>query len=146
MFKRMITEQMIARSRASDDFKRDLRAFVRGGRAARIETSPFAPPVKVLRVLTQLLHTEPDLAVERVRVSGQSGCSDFVGTAIVEAHGARRVFDFTWCCRWRAIQEGWTDAFGMPDQIRAAHAFEWRCFERWTERAAGGVTTSAAIA
>ena len=33
--------------------------------------------------------------------------------------------------RWRAEQQGWVDAFGFPDQIRAADEFGWNCFHRW---------------
>ena len=44
-------------------------------------------------------------------------------------------FSFTWCCRWRAEQEGWKDYFGFPDQIRAAREFGWDCFQRWSESA-----------
>ena len=139
----MVTDQLLARSRASDAFKRDLRQFAAGRRAARIETARFAPPIKVLRVITQLLHAAPDLAIDRVSIRAESGCSDFVGTAIVEADGGVREFEFVWDCRWRAVQEGWTDAFGLPDQIRAAHVFEWRCFAHWSERGAAAETSAA---
>jgi hypothetical protein len=67
-----------------------------------------------------------------------SGCSDFRGTLTVEAEGATRTFVFAWCCQWRADREGWRDAFGFSDQIRAAREFDWRCFERWREVSAEG--------
>ena len=96
------------------------------------------PPVKVQRVVAQLLHAEPASPIERVEVAGQSGCSDFVGRISVWTTGSAepRVIDFTWCCAWRAQQEGWRDSFGFADQIRAARTFDWDCFERWSERAA----------
>jgi hypothetical protein len=90
--------------------------------------------VKVLRVLAQLFETAPELEVERVHVDAASGCADFRGVLTVEARSGTRAFDFVWDCHWRAVQEGWTDAFGLPDQIRAAREFGHRCFERWSGR------------
>ena len=92
------------------------------------------PRVKVPRVLAQLSDAHPDLAVRRVALEGTSGCADFVGTLRVTTDTAEHRFDFAWDCRWRAEQEGWTDPFGFPDQIRAAREFGWRCFVRWEER------------
>lgn len=123
----------LEQSRATDAFKADVRAFLVHQPAPRVATVRLAPRVKVARVLTQLLAAEPDLVVERVRVDAVSGCSDFRGTLTVEAEGEVRVFDFAWCCQWRADAEGWRDAFGFPDQIRAAREFDWRCFEAWRE-------------
>ena len=48
----------------------------------------YAPRVKVERVLTQLLHAHPELAVERVQVRGRSGCSDFTGEVAVDRRTA----------------------------------------------------------
>ena len=82
-----------------------------------------------------MLATEPDLPIEGVAVSGSSGCSDFVGTVQAKTtHSSTHVFDFGWCCRWRAEQEGWRDYFGFPDQIRAAQEFDWQCFHTWRKR------------
>ena len=113
------------------DFKREVLDFVRGGSAERIELEGYAPRVKVERVLTQLLHAHPTLPVERVRVKGTSGCSDFSGEIAVTAGDAEHRFEFTWCCAWRAEQEGWKDFFGFWDQQRAAREFGWQCFQRW---------------
>ena len=103
------------------------------------------PRVKTARLLTQLLHAHPEFAVERVFIDARSGCSDLHGFVIVEGAGESRLFEFLWDCRWRAEQEGWFDAFGFPDQIRAASEFDWRCFAQWEERdtraAAGGHST-----
>jgi hypothetical protein len=49
----------------------------------------------------------------------------------VVAAGQALKFDFVWDCQWRAVQQGWTDHFGLPDQIRAAREFGWRCFQHW---------------
>jgi hypothetical protein len=117
---------------ALPEFKADVLAFVQGGStASRIELDGYAPRVKIERVLTQLLHAHPDLPVERVRVRGRSGCSDFSGEVTVFAMEAEHRFAFTWCCAWRAEQEGWRDCFGFWDQSRAAREFGWQCFSRW---------------
>jgi hypothetical protein len=117
---------------AHPDFKRDALEFVRGGEATRIELQGRAPRVKVERVLTQLFHAHPTLPVERVRLSAQSGCSDFSGELIaVTTDNQEHRFRFTWCCSWKAEQEGWKDYFGFWDQARAAREFGWRCFRKW---------------
>lgn len=116
---------------AHPDFKEDVLRFSRGHHTDRIELDGFAPRVKVERVLAQLLHAEPGLAVERVKVKGRSGCSDFVGEVTVIAGELERRYEFTWCCAWKAEQEGWRDYFGFWDQARAAREFDWRCFQRW---------------
>lgn len=132
--------EIIDRCRATEEFKDEVRAFAEHRPTKRISMARPAPRVKVVRVLTQLMHAQPELEVEQVTVDGWSGCSDFRGTlTVVAANGDRRTFDFVWDCHWRAVEEGWTDAFGLPDQIRAAREFGWRCFERWQERRASPV-------
>ncbi|MEP6733088.1 MAG: hypothetical protein ABJE10_20770 [bacterium] len=117
---------------AHPDFKRELLEYVKGGDAPRIQLTGYAPRVKVERVLTQLLHTQPNLSVERVRVAARSGCSDFSGEIVaVTSDSVEHRFSFTWCCSWKAQQEGWKDCFGFWDQARAAREFGWRCFRRW---------------
>jgi len=116
---------------ARPEFKSDVLTFVRGGPSPRIEVDGYAPRVKVERLLTQLLHAHPELEVERVRVSGQSGCSDFSGVLTVFASDSEHRIAFTWCCAWRAEQEGWRDCFGFWDQARAAREFGFRCYSRW---------------
>jgi hypothetical protein len=134
----MEMDQLLERSRATAAFKADVRNFATSHLAApkTITAARHAPRVKVLRVVAQLLHSHPAMSVERVHVDAVSGCSDFVGTLLVIADGTQHQVDFAWCCHWRAKQEGWTDAFGFPDQIRAAREFEWDCFERWEPRSA----------
>lgn len=121
----------LAAAAAHPDFKRDVDAFVRGGDAARIELHGFAPRVKVERVLTQLLSAHPGLAIERVALRARSGCSDFTGELSVVTADAVHQVAFTWCCAWRAEQEGWRDCFGFWDQQRAAREFGWDCFREW---------------
>jgi len=127
-------ETLLAQSRAHEHFKADVRLFCQRGVAPRIRVDSYIPQVKVQRLLKQMLATEPELPIDGVAVSGASGCSDFVGTVEAKTQSATHVFDFGWCCRWRAEQEGWTDYYGFPDQIRAAQEFDWRCFHTWRKR------------
>jgi hypothetical protein len=127
---------LLRESRASAEFKEAVRRFEQEGRADRIEIRGRAPRVKVLRVLKHVLASEPELPIEHVTIEGQSGCSDFAGTVQLVANSAQRAFDFVWCCRWRAEEQGWTDYFGLPDQMRAAQEYDWRCFQVWQERTA----------
>jgi len=124
-------ESILLHSSATETFKRDVLRFASGGDVASVEIVGYAPRVKVERVLIQLLNAEPALQIQRVRVRGVSGCSDFTGEIVVETPQGEQAFAFTWCCRWRAEQEGWRDYFGFPDQIRAAREFGWDCFEQW---------------
>ncbi len=126
--------ELLAASAASDAFREDVRVFAERGSAPSITTARYAPRVKVLRVLAQLLYEEPASPIERVHVDALSGCADYRGSIDVHAAGLVRSFDFEWDCHWRARQEGWTDFFGFPDQIRAAREFGWRCFKEWRER------------
>lgn len=128
-------QDLIASARASGEFKSDVSRYADGLPADRIRTVRHAPRIKVLRVLAQLLHSEPHLEIERVWVDAWSGCSDFRGTITVETPDAVTAFRFRWDCSWRAEQEGWFDAFQLPDQIRAAHEFGWRCFAQWEQTA-----------
>lgn len=125
-------EHLLKQSRAKETFKNDVRRYFATGRADYIRVEGFAPQVKVRRLLTHMLASEPTLAVEHVTLRARSGCSDFTGIVHVEADGVAQTFEFIWDCRWRAEQEGWLDCFGFPDQIRAAQEFDWRCFQRWT--------------
>ena len=124
-------EQILARSKAVDTFKRAVRSYCENGGAEPIRVVGFAPPIKVRRLLAHILETESHLPIERITLRGRSGCSDFVGTVQVQTQSETHVYEFVWDCRWRAEQEGWVDCFGFPDQIRAAREFDWRCFERW---------------
>lgn len=124
-------DQLLTQSRATEPFKAAVRSFAAGQVADLVEVRGYAPRVKVERVLHQLLAAEVAHPIERVSISGRSGCSDFVGTLQFVAAGQTYRVEFAWDCRWRAEQEGWVDYFGLPDQIRAAREFGWDCFERW---------------
>ena len=123
---------LLTDSRATEPFKNDVVRFLETGAAERVEVRGYAPRVKVTRLLKHVLKNHPDLDIDQVSVSGQSGCSDFVGTVELAMNGDRKTFEFVWCCRWRAEEQGWVDYFGFPDQMRAAREFDWDCFKVWT--------------
>ena len=134
----MPIEQLISAAAASPEFKEEVGRYARGAPVERIQTVRHAPRIKVLRVLAQLLSEEPALEVERVMIDAWSGCSDFRGVLSVSTASGVKVFRFRWDCSWRAEQQGWFDAFQLPDQIRAAREFGWRCFSEWEEQPADG--------
>ncbi|MDQ3519018.1 MAG: hypothetical protein M3466_11525 [Gemmatimonadota bacterium] len=122
---------LLSASLATTAFKSDVHAFATHSPVARIKLARHAPPVKILRLIAQILDSQPDLAVEEISVDARSGCSDFSGVVDVYTAEAVHRFEFTWCCRWRAEQEGWKDYFGFPDQMRAAREYDFRCFAQW---------------
>jgi len=124
-------DQILEQSRAADAFKMAVRRYCENGGAEHIRVEGFAPRVKVKRLLAHILATEPHLPIEGVSLRGRAGCSDFVGTVHLHTAAGTQTYEFVWDCRWRAEQEGWTDCFGFPDQIRAAREYDWRCFQRW---------------
>jgi hypothetical protein len=138
----MNLQSLLAASRATEAFKSDVESYFRGGAAPRVELAHSAPPIKVQRLLAHLLEAEPDLEIERVSIDARSGCSDFRGTIRVETADAVQDFEFTWCCRWRAEEAGFTDFFGYPDQIRAAMVFKWRCFKVWRTAVESSIASS----
>ena len=124
---------LLAASRATPPFRADLEAYAARQPSERITAAGVNPRVKVLRAIAQLLHAEPTLAVDRVRMKAISGCADYIGTMeVADDSGAAHTFEFEWNCEWKARQLGYVDGFGFPDQIRAAEEFGWQCFERWT--------------
>lgn len=126
---------LIQGSRATHGFKEAVACFVAGDLSELVKLETYVPRVKVERLLTQLMSTEPSLEIENVVIRGMSGCSDFIGSVDVQTTSGSHVFDFEWCCRWRAESEGYVDYFGFPDQMRAAREFDWQCFRRWERRA-----------
>lgn len=125
-------EPILAASAATPAFRTELLAFAQGGDAERIEARAHNPRVKILRTVAQLLTREPTLAVDRIAIQAVSGCSDYTGTLVAtDAQGDTHQFRFTWDCAWKAEQVGYTDFFGLPDQIRAAREFGWDCFAQW---------------
>lgn len=129
-------DTLVQSSSATPNFKADVLSFLSGDESERVKVEAYVPRVKVQRLLNQLLAVEPSLEIEHVIIRGKSGCSDFVGSMDVQTTWGMHVFDFTWCCRWRAESEGYVDYFGFPDQMRAAREFDWRCFQRWELRSA----------
>ena len=134
----MILRKLLARSRASDEFKAAVAAFLREGRPSdRLAFDPYAPPVKVERALTKLLEELPEVALDRVEIRAVSGCEFFRGELLALAADEERRIRFHWDCKWKAVQQGWTDYFGFPDQARAAREFGHDCFRQWEEQEAG---------
>lgn len=120
---------------ATPEFRDALIEFVHTGAPSdRVRFDHRSPPVKVERVLTKLLAEHPEFEVEAVEIDGSSGCEFYRGEAVVTTSGgmARRI-RFRWDCRWRALEQGWTDYFGFPDQARAAQEFGYDCFQVWEE-------------
>ncbi len=134
----MSLQQFLQRSRATPAFKDAVAAFAREGRPNdRLAFDAYSPPVKVQRTLTKLFEEHPQLEIERVEIRGSSGCEYFRGELVAFAGGEERRIRFHWDCKWRAAQEGWTDYFGFPDQIRAAREFGYDCFRHWEPQEAG---------
>ena len=129
-------DSLLQTSSATADFKGALAAFLAGEDSDRVKVETRVPHVKVRRLLTWLIASEPELEIEEVIIRGTSGCSDFVGTVDVRTSSGPAVFDFAWDCRWRAQSEGFVDYFGFPDQARAAQEFDWQCFRHWERRTA----------
>ena len=123
--------ELLTESKATESFKSDVIRYLETGDAVRVSVNGYSPRVKVTRLLKHVLAMHPELDIDQVHVSAQSGCSDYVGTVEVTTPNERRTFEFVWCCRWRAEEEGWLDFFGFPDQMRAAREFDWRCFKVW---------------
>lgn len=124
---------LIARSSATPEFRAALEEFLASGRPN--EKIAFdarrSPNVKVERTLTRLLEAHPELALESVSIDGNSGCEYYRGTLTAVTADAEHRIEFYWDCKWRAEQQGWRDAFGFADQIRAAREFGYDCFREW---------------
>ena len=130
----MTTADLAPQSRASHAFLSALATFRATGRPnERISFDRLSPPVKVERTLAKVLVEYPDLAIESIEVRGSSGCEFFRGTAVIRTAADERHVRFYWDCKWRAEQQGWTDYFGFPDQMRAAREFGYDCFRAWQE-------------
>lgn len=128
----MKLRELLEQSRASEGFRDAIQGFLRDGRPSeRLRFDLYSPPVKVERTLTKLLEAHPELPIETVEIEGSSGCEFYRGEMRVTAGGEARRIRFHWDCKWRALQEGWTDYFGFPDQMRAAREFGYDCFKRW---------------
>jgi hypothetical protein len=122
-------EELLDASRATEAFKAAVRALADGRRQDCISANPGSPPVKILRFIMKLLELYPDETFSSVEVDADSSCSGFTGTAVARPGELR--FEFDWDCAWRAREEGWKDAYGDPDQIRAARTLGYQCFRRF---------------
>ena len=122
---------ILDRSAACPAFKAAVLSVQARTRTPRITSSRPVPHVKIMRLLTHLLSAERELEIESVRIHADSGCSDLTGMIDVACVDGLRRFSFAWDCAWRAREEGWTDCFGFPDQMRAAREYDWRCFKSW---------------
>jgi hypothetical protein len=128
----MNLRDLAARSRATPAFRTALDGFLSDLRPSeQIGFDHRSPAVKVERALTKLLVEHPELAIERVVIDAASGCEFYRGEMHVFAGGAKRSIRFHWDCKWKAMEQGWTDYFGFPDQTRAAREFGFDCFRAW---------------
>lgn len=122
---------ILADSAATAAFKAAVLSVKGRTRTPLITSARPVPHVKIMRLLTHLLSAERDLEIESVRIHADSGCADLTGVIDVTCSDAERRFSFAWDCSWRAREQGWTDCFGFPDQMRAAREYDWRCFKCW---------------
>jgi hypothetical protein len=132
----MALSDYLAASSAAGEFKDAVRAFLTSGEPnGRLVFAAGAPRVKIERTLTQLLKAYRAMPIESVQIDGRSGCEFFRGRLLIRTAAEERYVKFDWDCRWKALQLGWTDYFGLPDQIRAAREFGFDCFRQWQEAA-----------
>jgi hypothetical protein len=129
--------QFLEASAAVPAFRQAVRAFAATSQSNDLITFPrYAPAIKVERTLTKILESYPDLPIESVAIDGRSGCEFFRGEAIIRTSTDERRVYFHWDCRWKALQLGWTDYWGYPDQVRAAQELGYDCFRGWTDSVA----------
>jgi hypothetical protein len=122
-------------SSATPEFRLAVEAFARSGSTSqRVAFAPGAPVIKVERTLTKILGSYSNLPIDSVQINGTSGCDFFRGSALIRTTEDQFCVDFDWNCRWKALQVGWTDYFGYPDQTRAAREFGFDCFKSWFPR------------
>jgi hypothetical protein len=122
-------EELLDASSATAEFKKAVEELAANRPQDRVLGNEGSPPVKMLRFVMKLIEQHPELPLEKVSVEGESSCSGYVGHAIAQPGDQR--FEFDWNCAWRATEEGWTDAFGDADQIRAARTLGYQCFRRF---------------
>jgi hypothetical protein len=130
----MKLSEYLAGSAATPGFREAVEAFTAGaGPAEKLSFPVTAPRVKVERTLTKLLEEYPTLPIEGADIKGHSGCEFFRGIATIRADNRVLRVHFEWNCKWKAMELGWKDYFGFPDQVRAAHEFGHDCFRAWEE-------------
>ncbi len=125
-------ETILENSSATPEFKSAVNRLASGSDQTAIRFTPGNPPVKVLRFVMKLLESHPGIPFESLLVDAQAGCSDYVGRATAQPGNVQ--FEFEWDCLWKAEQMGWTDAFGDPDQIRAARTYGYQCFRSLSQK------------
>lgn len=124
-------EAILEASAASPAFKDAVQALIAGRAQDRIQFAAPQPPVKALRFALKMLEALPGEAFESVAIQAVSSCSGYIGHATARTLAGVIRIDFKWDCAWRARERGWTDAFGDPDQIRAAQEWGYQCFEEF---------------
>ncbi len=118
---------------ATPPFRYAVEEFPRTGAPnTRVSFGSGDPAIKVERTITMILRDHADLEIESVEIDAVSGCANYRGIANVRTTSDEVRIDFDWDCRWKALQLGWTDYFGFPDQARAAREFGFDCFRSWT--------------
>lgn len=122
-------DELLAGSAASEGFCEAVRALDARTDQDRIRSSEPNPPVKMQRLAMKLIEQYPDIAFDSLEIEANSGCGNYTGEAVAEPGSIR--FSFDWDCCWKAEQEGWKDAFGDPDQGKAARTFGYQCFRRF---------------
>lgn len=65
--------EFLQSSAATEEFKADVEAWMRGEPAPRLHIQGSPPPIKVARVLAKLLEQYPQVPFERVSIAGRSG-------------------------------------------------------------------------
>jgi hypothetical protein len=128
----MALAEHLAASAATAEFARAVESFMETGCGnERVVFPRTSPSVKVERTLTKILQSIPHLPIEKVEIVGHSGCEFFRGEAVVFAGSGEARIEFHWDCKWKALELGWKDYFGFPDQVRAAREFGFDCFREW---------------
>ncbi len=122
-------ERLLEASKATEPFKEAVRALATQQPQSLIQSNPGSPAVKVLRFVMKALEECPELALERVEIHGESGCSSYRGSATAWPGPVK--FSFDWDCHDEARKLGWQDPYGYPDQARAARALNYQCFQRF---------------
>jgi hypothetical protein len=124
--------QFLNDSSATPEFRLAVERFARSGSPnQRVDFKPGPPAIKVERTLTNILRSYSNLPIDGVQINGTSGCDFFRGSALIRTTAEQFFVDFDWNCRWKALQLGWTDYFGYPDQTRAARELGFDCFRSW---------------
>lgn len=127
-------DEILAASAATEDFKDAMRGLSAGTPHTAIEFNEASPPIKVLRFAMKLLDMNPEIEFSSLQIEGESSCAGYVGTAT--AQPGDMTIEFDWDCAWKADECGWKDAFGDPNQLRAAQTFGYQCFKTFS--AVGG--------